>query len=150
MAFFDIDGTLDYGNLEIPLEAFTPGEDSRWSSMVTYAHNMKDNQYWSWWGTISRASLAGRRYYSQKKINDVVVQSYIFKEVGTARNFTWDEGIDAAPELTLEEESSALFTGVMRMEISGDQKTIKAKYRIISKSGATYTVEVDNSDITVY
>ena len=148
-AFFDIDGSLDYFTLEIPLEAFNPGENSQWSSVVEYSHNMKDNQYWNWWGTLSRASLQGERYYSQKMIAGVLTQSLIFKEIGRVRKFVWDEGVDPPPGWTEDDEKSALFTGVMRIQIVGDQKTIKAKYTIDAKSG-TYTVEVDGDSIIVY
>jgi hypothetical protein len=148
-AFFDVNGNLDYDTLEIPLETFNPGENSRWSSLVEYSHNMKDNQYWNWWGSLSRATLQGERYYSQELIDGEVNQSYIFKEVGLARNVVWDEGIDPPPGWTEDDEKSALFTGVMRIHIVGDQKTIKAKY-IISANSGTYTVDVDDNDITVY
>lgn len=149
-AYFSIDGgSLDYDTVEIPLEAFTPGEDSRWSSLVEYSHNMKNNQYWNWWGVVSRASLQGERYYSQKMVDGVVYQSYIYKEIGSAKNVVWDEGVEVAQGITLEDEKSALFTGVMRIEIIGDQKTIKAQYTINAKSG-TYIVDVDNDDIRVH
>jgi hypothetical protein len=148
-AFFNVDGNLDYDTLEIPLETFTPGVDSRWSSLVEYSHNMKDNQYWNWWDSLSRATLQGERYYSQALIDGAVNQSYIFREVGLARNVVWDEGIDPPPGWTEDDARSALFTGVLRIHIVGDQQTIKAKY-IISADSGTYTVDVDGNNISVY
>ena len=82
-------------------------------------------------------------------VDGVVYQSYIYKEIGSAKNVVWDEGVEVAQGITLEDEKSALFTGVMRIEIIGDQKTIKAQYTINAKSG-TYIVDVDNDDIRVH
>ena len=148
-AIFDFNGTLDYDSLEIPSDTFTAGENSRWSSKVAYAHNMKDNQYWTWWGDLSRASLRGDRYYSSGMVDGSFVESYIFIESGLARNIVWsDEAVEAAPELTLDDERSALFTGVMRMKIAGGTKSIRAQYTIDARSG-TYTVLVEGDSVTV-
>jgi hypothetical protein len=46
-AMFDINGSLDYATVSAPgyvsNEAFNPWENGRWSSLVTYRHNMRDS-----------------------------------------------------------------------------------------------------------
>lgn len=115
---FDINGSLDY-DITIPL-----GTNGGWSSMVAYSHNVKENAYWEFWGDIHRASVSGRRYYSQDAAG---TQTYIFKEYGVAMKAEWDDTV--APILP-DENKFSLFKGVMRVEIKDDVKTIRGRYVI--------------------
>ncbi len=144
-ALFEIDGSLDYDTVAPVSDTFTAGVDNRWSSKVVYSHNAKDSYFWNWWGTVRRISMNGERYYSAGMVEGEYVQTYLFKEWGTAKKAEWDE--EVAPDLPDDRES--LFTGVLRIEIIGSIKTIKGQYTINTRSGDVFIVTIDDDDITV-